>query len=389
MPTINLWAKEGYLSTPDGNSIYFWGLAATPDDPAQFPGPHIIMKQGETVTVNLVNTLTAEPVSILFNGQANVMVNGSPAQPQYDVSGTLISFTNHALPGGGTVSYTFTPVGPGTFLYESGTNPAKQLQLGLCGALIVRPGDYDSAIPAYKTAYGYGTDTEFDREYLLITGEIDPELHQAVAEGRPYRISQFKPRYWTLNGRCAPDTMVADNVPYLPHQPYGAMIMAKPGEKILLRYIGAGIQNHPLHPHGNHTRIVGLDGKLLKNGEADRSYKRFTVLVRAGQTYDQIYEWFGLGYTPEPEKSIPTILPNRRNLSVGDAGWTMWSGSPYLGTKGDIPVGVVSFNEHGEYYFMLHNHEELKITNWGEFPGGMMTMVAIHPELDAEMGVLK
>ncbi|MHB1044074.1 MAG: hypothetical protein ACYC0Q_14730 [Eubacteriales bacterium] len=58
---------------------------------------------------------------------------------------------------------------------------------------------------------------------------------------------------------------------------------------------------------------------------------------------------------------------------------TMWSGSPYLGIKGDLPVGMVSYNVAGEYHFMLHSHEEPQITNWGEFPGGMMTMIAIFP----------
>jgi FtsP/CotA-like multicopper oxidase with cupredoxin domain len=381
MQVIDLWAKEGYLSTPDGNSIYFRGFSKTTGGPAQLPGPNLVVRQWQPVTVNLMNTLD-EPVSISFPGQAGVLSGGQPVQPQYS-GGQLLSFVNHALPGQ-MVSYTFTPAYPGTFIYESGTNPHKQVPMGLYGGLVVRPGDYDPA--NRKTAYGTGTDTEFDREYLLITGEIDPELHRAVEEGKPYLISKFKPRYWTLNGRCAPDTMMMDNVAYLPHQPYSSMITACPGEKVLLRYIGAGIENHPLHPHGNHTRVVGLDGRLLRNGYTDLSHRRFTVLVRAGQTYDQIFEWHGLGYTPQ--NPIPTTLPNIRNMGIGDAGWTMWSGSPYLGVKGDIPKGVTSFNESGEYYFMLHSHEEVQITNWGEFPGGMMTMVAIYPSLSPDVGML-
>ncbi|AGL00280.1 multicopper oxidase domain-containing protein [Desulfoscipio gibsoniae] len=382
MPEINLWAKDGYLSTPDGNSIYFWGFAKSAAGPAQLPGPNIIARQGETITVNLHNML-AEPVSIAFPGQ-QVTVEGQPVQPQYK-NNRLLSFVNYAEPGG-TVAYTFTPSHPGTYLYESGTNPYQQVPMGLYGGMVVRPADYNPDVPEYKTAYGAGTDTGFDREYLLITGEIDPDLHQAVENGKPYRVSKYVPRYWTLNGRCAPDTMLMDHVDYLPHQPYGAMIMGLPGEKILLRYIGAGIDNHPLHPHGAHTRVVAVDGRLLRNGNADLSYKRFTVLVGVGQTYDQIYQWDGLGYTPG--NPIPTVLPNLRNMGVGDAGWTMWSGSPYLGVKGDIPVGVVSYNEMGEYYFMLHSHEELQITNWGEFPGGMMTMVAIYPSLAPDIGVI-
>jgi FtsP/CotA-like multicopper oxidase with cupredoxin domain len=383
MPVINLWAKDGYLSTPDGNSIYFWGFAKSESDPAQLPGPYIIAKQGETVTVNLYNTLS-EPVSITFPGQPGVTAGGQPVRPQYS-DGKLLSFVNHAEPGD-MMSYNFTPTHPGTFIYESATNPHKQVPMGLYGGLVIRPADFKPEIKEYKTAYGAGTNTEFDREYLLITGEIDPYLHRAVENGKPYLVSKYLPRYWTLNGRCAPDTMLMDRVDYLPHQPYGSMVMGLPGEKILMRYVGAGIENHPLHPHGAHTRVVAVDGRLLRNGSIDLSYKRFTVLVGAGRTCDQIYQWHGLGYTPQ--NPIPTTLPNLRNMGVGDAGWTMWSGSPYLGVKGDIPVGVVSYNEFGEYYFMLHSHEELQITNWGEFPGGMMTMVAIYPSLSPAVGLL-
>lgn len=383
MPKINLWAKDGYISTPDGNSLYFWGFSKGENEPAQLPGPNIIVKEGDTVTVELTNTLP-EPVSISFPGVTEVKVGGQPVKPQYS-GGKLISFVNHALPSGGTISYTFTATHPGTFIYESGTNPHKQIHMGLYGGLVVRPADYDPV--NNKTAYGTGTNTAFDREYLLIVGEIDPYLHLAVKEGTDYQISKYHPRYWTMNGRCAPDTMMQNNVDYLPNQPYGSMIMMQPGEKVLIRYIGAGIDTHPLHPHGNHTRIIAKDGRLLKNGGFDFSYERFTVLVGPGQTYDQIFIWTGLGYTPD--NPIPTTLPNIRNLGIGDAGWTMWSGSPYLGEKGDIPEGVVSFNESGEYHYMIHSHSETEITNWGEFPGGMMTMIAIYKSLSPNVGVLK
>ncbi|MGE5486128.1 MAG: multicopper oxidase domain-containing protein [Ignavibacteriales bacterium] len=386
MVTIDLWVKDGYISTPDGNSLYFWGFSRTADGPPQLPGPHLVVRQGEPVTVNLVNTLSLYPVSLTFQGQTGVLSAGVPVEPQFDPGGDLVSFVNHAPPGGGAVSYTFTPDYPGTFLYESGTRPHEQVPMGLYGVMVVRPSDYDPGDPALKTAYGRNTNTEFDREYVLVTGEIDPEMHCAMEQGKTYPVSRFKPRYWTLNGRCAPDTMLPDNVPYLPRQPYGAMVMCQPGEKVLMRMAGAGIDHHPLHTHGNHTRVVAMDGRLLRNDNVDRSFKRFTVLVNAGQTLDQIFEWVGLGYTED--NPIPTVLPNTRNLGVGDAGWTMWSGSPYLGVKGDIPVGVVSLNEAGEYHFMLHAHEEHKITNWGEFPGGMITMLAVYPFLSPEMGTL-
>lgn len=384
MATINLWAKDGYFITPDGYSIYFWGFSTAMNTPPQLPGPRLVLNQGEVVTVNLTNMLN-EPVSLFFPGQSGVMAGGSPVQPQL-AGGELVSIVNSAMPGS-TISYTFTPDNPGTFIYESSNNPHKQVAMGLHGGIIVRPTDYDPV--NNKTAYGSGTDTEFHREYLLVLNEIDPLLHEAVAEGKPYKISKHHPRYWTMNGRCAPDTMFPENAEYLVNQPYSSMIKGEPGEKILIRYVCVGIDTHPLHPHGNHTRIIAEDGRLLRNGVIDLSHQRFTVSASPGQTYDIIFEWTGLGYTPQNPIPDNVAIPNIRNMGIGEAGWTMWSGSPYLGEKGEIPVGVVSYNDTGEYHFMLHSHAEPQITNWGEFPGGMMTMIAIYPQLNQDVGVIE
>jgi FtsP/CotA-like multicopper oxidase with cupredoxin domain len=388
--TVELWATDGYISTPDGNSIYIWGFSGSPDSGAQLPGPLLVAGEGETLTVNLTNRLS-EPVSARFPGQEGIEVLDpatglwEPARPQFS-GGDLVSLVQ-AVPPGETRSYRFVAAHPGTYLYESGTEAHKQVPMGLHGALVVRPADYDPV--SNRTAYGAGTETAFDREYLLVLLEIDPDLHLAVQRRQPYRIGAYKPRYWTMNGRCSPDTMLMDGVPQLSSQPYGAMIQAEPGETVLLRYVGAGVDNHPLHPHGNHTRLIGLDGRLLQNGAADLSFKRFTVLVGQGQTYDMLYQWTGLGYTPS--NPIPTSIPNLRNLKTGGEGITMWSGSAYLGYKSDLPVGIVSFNEVGEYHFMLHSHEEPQITNWSEFPGGLMTMIAIYPPgtLGPDVGVLR
>lgn len=395
---FDLSATSGRISTPDGHSIYIWGFSGELGRPAQLPGPTLVVKQGDNVVVNLENTL-GEPVSLFFPGQESVKVlrdgGQTPVRPQYDGTGKLLSLVDFAgYPGNpeGTptrITYAFTARNPGTYLYESGTNPAKQVQMGLYGALVVLPLDFNPAFRGGKTAYGLGTNTEYDREYLLIIGEIDPELHDAVERGEPCDLRRYKPRYWTINGRMAPDTMYPDSAPYLPNQPYGSLVKLEPDEKVLLRYVGAGLDSHPLHPHGNHARLVGCDGRLLRNAWTDLSHRRFTVLVGPGQTCDLIYEWTGLGFTPA--NPIPTVMPSPQNLTVGEPGWTLYSGSPYLGVKGDIRVGVVPFNERGEYHFMLHSHEEPQITNWGEFPGGMMTMIAVYPRgaLGPEVGQLR
>src|SRR5215472_14570971 len=74
--TFNLTAQDGYLNMPDGEAVYSWGYGcATGSSPSfsppaalfagappfcstmQVPGPTIIVNEGQTVTVNLTNSL--------------------------------------------------------------------------------------------------------------------------------------------------------------------------------------------------------------------------------------------------------------------------------------------------------------------------------------------
>src|SRR3990172_2214634 len=51
-PTFDLTAKAGMISTADGGSILIWGLSDG-GGTVQYPGPTIMVKQGDTVTINL------------------------------------------------------------------------------------------------------------------------------------------------------------------------------------------------------------------------------------------------------------------------------------------------------------------------------------------------
>jgi FtsP/CotA-like multicopper oxidase with cupredoxin domain len=74
-PSFNLVAAPGYLSTPEGNSLYFWGYGATA---AQYSGPTLIVNQGDVVTVTLQNQLPVR-ASMVFPGQGGVSASGGDA----------------------------------------------------------------------------------------------------------------------------------------------------------------------------------------------------------------------------------------------------------------------------------------------------------------------
>src|SRR5215467_5501837 len=104
--TFNLVANTGYEDTPDGNSIFMWSYAnhdAPDNDHFQTPGPVLCVTEGETVVVNLTNTLP-EPASIIFPGQEGVTAGGT---------GSAGLLTAEAA-SGGSVSYSFTAGHPGT-----------------------------------------------------------------------------------------------------------------------------------------------------------------------------------------------------------------------------------------------------------------------------------
>ena len=171
-PTFTLTTKTGYINLPDGNTAFMWGYAPGSGE-FQHPGPVLCVNQGDTVTVILNNTLS-EAVSIAFPGQEGVLANGAPAQPQFN-GATLTSLTNVAPANGGSVTYSFVANNPGTFIYESGTNPEKQVHMGLFGALIVRPS-------LGATFANNRADSQFTpgEEFMVLLSEIDPIQHQAV-----------------------------------------------------------------------------------------------------------------------------------------------------------------------------------------------------------------
>ena len=58
-----LTAGDGYILTPDNNSIYMWSYS-NGSDAFQYPGPALCLTEGDAVTITLVNKL---PVPTSFN----------------------------------------------------------------------------------------------------------------------------------------------------------------------------------------------------------------------------------------------------------------------------------------------------------------------------------
>jgi FtsP/CotA-like multicopper oxidase with cupredoxin domain len=285
--SFNLCAKEGTLALPDGASIPIWGYAVKPDSvdcsdvsvEASLPGPVLEVTSGESVTVNLYNEL-AEKTSMVFGDDT-----AEPAEAD-EAGGASPSAT-----------YTFTAGAPGTYLYESGSNVTRQVPMGLHGALVIRP-----ATPG--SAYGSAA-TAFDAEAVLVLSEIDPDLN---ADPNGFDLLDWSPSYWLINGKAYPDT---------------DQIAAAPDDRLLLRYLNAGLDHHTMTMLGMHQRIIARDASPLN------------------YPFDVVAETIASGQTMDTISNLPADAPD--------------------GTK-----------------FAVYNRQ-LRITNVNAFPGGMLTFIDVDP----------
>ena len=378
--SFSLTASADYISMPDGNTIYSWSYGPT-GGAFQFPGPVLCVNQGDTVTVVLNNALP-EATSIMFPGIDNVLANGAPAQPVFS-GGTLTSLVPAAAASGGSVTYSFVATNPGTYLYESGTDVGKQVQMGLYGALVVRPaGHPDWAYNNHGAAFG-----QFSSEFVMLLSEIDPNLHSAVELGQPYDVTTLHPRYWLINGRSFPDTIAPNNAAWLPNQPYSSLFHIKVTDPAnganqapaLIRYLDAGSRNHPFHPHGQNGTVLARDASPLFDAAGnDLSYETFSFTIGSGQTWDQTYHYDNQEHFDAANNPIPVTVPQLQNLTFKDNA-TYYSGSPYLGSQGKLPVATTSYNECGEYYMVMHSHALYEVANYDTGFGGMLTLERIDP----------
>ena len=297
-PAFSLTAKAGSIRTGDGDSVPMWGYAVGTKN-MQYPGPTLIVNQGDTVRVTLKNQL-AIPVSIVFPGMS---VKIDTVNSKGGVPGLL---TTEVPPDNGTsyVTYTFTAAQPGTYTYYSGTRPELEVEMGMVGAIVVRPRGFDPSVPATPTggrkAFN-NVSTAYDREYLMLLSEIDVDQHKAVGRGELNAVDHAdrRPVTWMQNGRTMPDTVADANVSYLPNQPYNSLPLSHPGEKVLIRFVGAGLDLHPLHTHGQNHLQIARDGRILNSTinnelEPDLAVSDYTTTVVPGETVDAIYGiWTG------------------------------------------------------------------------------------------------
>jgi len=230
---IFLRAEATTVTMPDGRGIPMWGFAQDSafeahDGAVSVPGPRLAVDPAQThLIIHLENNLP-EPVSIIIPGQVAAV---APVSFTDDQGRQRIKSFTHETPGDNAapVDYEWTNLRPGTFLYQSGSHPAVQVQMGLYGCLTK-----NFAEGAVKQVY---EGIEYHAESVLVLSEIDPALHDAVAadDFGPGKFvtstMDYAPKYFLINGQA-----------FTPAQ--APLAVGRVNERVLLRLVNAGIQSH-------------------------------------------------------------------------------------------------------------------------------------------------
>lgn len=272
-------AAPSTATMPDGRVVPTWGYAFCPDatflgcDPVSVPGPALVVPADDpVVTITLKNELPV-PTSFVVPAQAGglspTFVNAADVEVSVgsrlagDVTSRVRSFTTEAIPalsgGPDVVTYAWTTFAPGTYLYESGTDPAIQVQMGLYGSITrdTAPGE----------AYPGRT---FAEQVTLLYSEIDAAFHDAVVAGATLDVVRYRPAYFLVNGT----PFVAGSVPL----PAGIAGQAGP---TLLRLLNAGLESRVPVLLGAETSVIAENGKPYS---APRSI--YAPELAAGSTLD-------------------------------------------------------------------------------------------------------
>lgn len=284
---------------------------------ATAPGPVISVPQGSdrSLAVTLVNRLNV-PTSLVLAAQ-NLPLGGAPvmATDVVDAPSSTVcvpgpsnlqecrvrSFTSETAPGA-TRTYVFNELRAGTYLYQSGTHPQVQIQMGLAGMAVV----------------GNDTPAGVDEDVPVVLSEIDPAMHASIAallgtgEGTAWKAGgnstlKYAPSYFMVNGKVYAGVAAGVAATDL-----GAV--AAPGSVVRLRIANAGLATRVLSLNSGTWKVMGEDGYSYPAPRVQAS-----LMVPAGKTTDA-------DVTLSTATGAPTLALFDRRDGTESAGGTSLSG---------------------------------------------------------------
>jgi len=243
----------------------------------QVPGPLMHVREGDDVTVNVTNN-TSLPHTIHWHGlyhKDNWRNDGVPG------------ITQHPIEAGDSFTYKWKADKPGTMWYHCHVNVNEHVGIrGMWGPIVIDPKN-----PQPREG-------EVTKEVIMMLSGWESEFADKYGKGgTPADVTD----HFSINAKSFPMT-----------QP----IRVKKGDKMRIRFIGAGGEIHSMHTHGHDMLITHKDGLPLS-----APYAVDTILFGPGERYD----------------------------------------------------AFVDMNNSGRFIF--HDHVDRHVVNGDKFPGGAITVI--------------
>jgi len=245
--------------------INCWGYNGT------MPGPTIAVFPGDYVQIRVYNGLP-QNTSIHWHGLD--IPNNMDGVPEIEPSSVIKP--------GEYFDYRFIIVNPpGTHMYHTHVDTARQEMLGLAGGFLILDPRNDG----------------INRDYFILLQEfMVKDLPKGTIAPGVYDIDPLSMdfNFFTMNGRCFPyTTPLEDNV--------------------RIRLTNSSVQAHPIHIHGHQFAITASDGNMIP---LDRRIFKNTVLVSSGETWDVEFSANNPGIWPF-HCHIPHHMANNFTKSIG------------------------------------------------------------------------
>ena len=350
-------AKAYTKSLPDGSTVPMWGYVNDPDndssgqgdcweaasngarmacinalpDPS-FPGPELDVPPALSALRVFLSNGLPEPTSLIITG-LELPFSANAGGPTWDDGNSgarsnpnqrVRSFGLEAGANGGRRPYVWNngrsnPIDhPGSFIYQSGTWPQKQVYMGLAG-LVAKDNAANEVYPGVS----------YDNEVVLFYSDIDPDFNTAVISGTLGTAINRHPRWFLINGEPYETGLGDINS--------GSAGPLSASTNTLLRLASTASDNHVVVVQGMEMKIHAEDG--------------------------QQYNWQdagGLTSHPAPRMQYSTMLPPAKTkdaiiVAPANARYAVYDGNGYMTNPsdpnneavGDTVGGMIRFLSFG------------------------------------------
>ena len=316
--SLSLVASDGYMTVPgrETDPVYIFGfvpvdpnlsvdqLEATYKGHTKHTAPHLNFLQNDDIRITLTNLGLVQRPDL--TDSHTIHWHG------FDVPSPLndgVPEVSIAVPIGKQVTYFYRPHREGTYMYHCHFEDVEHVQMGMTGIVFVRPLQDGASINGFtKFAYNDGDgSTGYHRHFAILLNEVWKNFHDGDRDIQESIATDYNPQWFTLNGRCYPQTVLPNDDPSLPanlrigthnanfdttdySQPNSALIQVNPGERVLLRLANLGYQQHAMQLPGIPMHVIGQDASLLRNGTVDTSYWTNTLYIGPGEARDVLFD---------------------------------------------------------------------------------------------------